>query len=107
MSHTSHLPKAACPPFTTKRPSTPLSLLTTSWKMLNQEQLVQETWTCKDPLCRKPHHQNPTGYPSTPSTFVPQDTRSYHRESSDSGFTVTLSLHPYTEANPHHQEAPD
>jgi hypothetical protein len=81
MSPTNHHPKRACQPYTMKRPSTPLSLLTTSWKMLNQEQLALETWTCKDPLCRTPHHQLPyhqesqTDYPFTQSIPTPRDSK--------------------------------
>src|SRR5947208_14108945 len=101
MSHTSHLPKAACPPFTTKRPSSPLSLLTTSWKMLNQEQLALETWTCKDPICQTPHHQeSPMDYRSTPSIVGPRTLRPCPRQSSEDGFVAIHSPRPCMAASP-------
>src|SRR5947208_2486736 len=76
MSHISHRLGRACLPSTTQRPSTPLSLLTTSWTTLNQEQLALETWTCKDPMCRTPHHQESLmDYRSIPSTLTPQDSK--------------------------------
>jgi hypothetical protein len=82
-------PQPATPPFTTRRPTTPLSLLTTSWKTLNQDQLALEMWTCKDPLCRRPHHLTPMGYLSTPSTETSWDSKSYPTQSSPPG-TVTI-----------------
>src|SRR5947208_11194643 len=99
MSHTSHLPPVACHPFTTRRPTTPLSLLTMSWKTLNQEQLAHETWTCKDPLCRRPHHQIPTDYHSIPNTWMSLDMKPCPRRSSDRGSTTILMPQPCTAVN--------
>src|SRR5947208_11832894 len=106
MSHTSHLPPVACHPFTTRRPSTPLSLLTMSWKTLNQEQLALETWTCKDPLCRVPHHQSPyqqeslTDSRSTPSTVGSRTLRPCPQPSSEDGFAAIHSPCPCMAASP-------
>src|SRR5947208_16753972 len=94
MSHTSRLPRAACLPSTTRQPSTPLSLLTTSWKTLNQEQLALETWTCKDPLCQRAHHLTLTGYLSTPSTKMSQDLKLCPRKSSEDGSETILMPQP-------------
>jgi hypothetical protein len=99
MSSTSHhLP--AAPPSTTKRRTTPLSLLTTSWKTLNTDQLALEIWTCKDPLCRRPHHQSPTDYHSIPSIIGPHTWRPCLRQSSEDGFEVIHSPRPCMAANP-------
>src|SRR5947208_1880967 len=97
MSHISHRLGRACLPSTTRRPSTPLSLLTTSWTTLNQEQLALETWTCKDPMCRTPHHQspyhqeNPTVYRFTQSIPAPQDLKPCHTQNSLPG-AVTIHV---------------
>jgi hypothetical protein len=82
-------PQPVAPPSMTKRPTTPLSLLTMSWKMLNTEQLAHETWTYKDPLCRRPHHLTPMGYLSTPSTETSRDLRPCPCRSSRHG-SVTI-----------------
>src|SRR5947208_17040944 len=87
-------PQPAAPPFTTRRPTTPLSLLTTSWKTLNQKQLAHETWTCKDPICRRPHHLTPTGYLSTPSTSMSLDSKPCPRWSSEHSSATILTLQP-------------
>src|SRR5947208_621896 len=85
MSRISHHPRAASPSMT-RRPSTLLSLLTTSWKTLNQEQLALETWTCKDPMCRTPHHQeSPMDYCFIPNMSTPRDSKSCPMQSSPPG----------------------
>jgi hypothetical protein len=73
-----------------------LSLLTTSWKTLNQEQLALEMWTCKDPLCQRPHHLTPMGYHSTPSTLTFQDLKSCHTPSLEDGSNTILTPQPCT-----------
>jgi hypothetical protein len=98
-SSTSHLPLAAYPSIT-RRPTTPLSLLTTSWMTLNQEQLALETWTCKDPLCRRPHHQSPMDYHSIPSIVGPCTWRPCPRQSSEDGSVVIHSPCPCMAASP-------
>jgi hypothetical protein len=106
MSHTSHLPVRACLPFTTKRPSTLLNLLTMLWKTLNQEQLALETWTCKDPLCQVPHHQSPYHQESpmdsrsTPSIVGSRTWRPCPQPSSKDGFGVIHLPHPCMAASP-------
>ena len=78
-----------------------MSLLTTSWKTLNQEQLALETWTCKDPMCRTPHHQeSPTDYRSTPSIVGPCTWRPCPQQSSEDGFVVIHSPCPCMAASP-------
>jgi hypothetical protein len=95
MSHTNHHPKTACLPYITRRPSTPLSLLTTSWTTLNQEQLALETWTCKDPMCRTPHHQeSPTDYRSTPSMATPRDSKPCPMQNSPPGVVTIHAPQP-------------
>jgi hypothetical protein len=84
----------------TRRPTIPLSLLTTSWKMLNTDQLALETWTCKDPLCQRPHHQSPMGYHSIPSTVGPHTLKPCHQQSSKGGFAVIHSPCPCMAASP-------
>jgi hypothetical protein len=113
MSHTNHHPKTACLPYITRRPSTPLSLLTTSWTTLNQEQLALETWTCKDPMCRTPHHQeSPTDYRSTPSMATPRDSKPCPTQNSPPGvvtihapqpcMAVSLRQQDTRDLSPHH-----
>ena len=95
MSLTSHHQRRACQPSTTRRPSPPLSLVTTSWEIRNQEAL--ETWTCKDPLCRTPHHQDRptyrqeslTVYPFTQSMATSLDLKPCHTQNSPPG-AVTI-----------------
>src|SRR5947208_4451142 len=101
MSRTSHHPKAACLPYITRRPSTPLSLLTTSWKTLNQEQLALETWTCKNPMCRTPHHQeSPTDYRSTPNTSTSRDSKPCPTQNSPPGVVTIHAPQPCMAASP-------
>src|SRR5947208_4051004 len=110
MSHISHHLGRACLPSTTRRPSTPLSLLTTSWKTLNQEQLALETWTCKDPLCRAPYHQiphqspyqqeSPTDSRSTPDIVGLHIWRPCPQPSSEDGFVAIHSPRPCMAASP-------
>jgi hypothetical protein len=100
-------PQPAIPPFTTKRPTTPLSLLTTSWKTLNQDQLALEMWTCKDPLCRRPHHQSPMDYCSIPSIIGPRTLKPCHQQSSEDGFVVIHLPRPCMAANPHQMDVLD
>src|SRR5947208_2947752 len=95
MSHISHRLGRACLPSTTTRPSTPLSLLTTSWTTLNQEQLALETWTCKDPMCRTPHHQkNPTDYRSIPNTSTLWDSKPCPTQNSPPGVVTIHAPQP-------------
>jgi hypothetical protein len=117
MSHTSHHQRRACQPSTTRRPSTLTSLLTTSWKTLNQEQLALEMWTCRDPLCRAPHHQiphqspchkeSPTDSRSIPSIVGFHTWRPCPTQSSEDGSEATHSPHPCIAVNPPRVEGPD
>jgi hypothetical protein len=83
------------------------SQMTLSCRTLTKEQLAKKTWTCKDPLCRTPHHQTPTGYHFTSSTSMLQNMRSCRQESSEHGFTMTLTPHHYTGVSPCQPEVPD
>jgi hypothetical protein len=111
-SHTSYHPKTACQPSITRRPSTPLNLLTTSWTTLNQEQLALETWTCKDPLCRVPHHQDRltyqqeslTVYPFTQSMSASQDSKPCPTQNSPPGVVTIHAPQPCMAVNPRQQD---
>jgi hypothetical protein len=95
------------PPLSTIiRPTTPLSLLTTSWKMLNQEQLAHKTWTCKDPLCRRSHHQIPMDYHSTLSMWKSLVIKPCPRQSSEHGSATIPTPQPCTAVSPHQQDIP-
>jgi hypothetical protein len=77
---------------------------------LNQEQLTLETWTCKDPLCRVPHHQVPHQSPcqqgsltdsrSTQNTIGSHTLRPCPRESSEDGYAAIHSPRPCMAASP-------
>src|SRR5947208_12138527 len=105
MSHTSHRLERACQSSTTRRPSPPLNLVTTSWKIRNQEAL--ETWTCKDPLCRAPHHQgqspyqqeSPTDSRSIPDIIGPRTLRPCPWQSSEDGYVAIHLPRPCMAAN--------
>ena len=100
MSHTSHHLERACQPSTTRRPSPPLNLVTTSWEIRNLEAL--EMWTCKDPLCRTPHHQDRptyrqeslTVYPFTQSMATSLDLKPCHTQSSPPGVVTIHAPQP-------------
>src|SRR5947208_1524129 len=100
MSLTSHHQRRACQPSTTRRPSPPLSLVTTSWEIRNQEAL--ETWTCKDPLCRVPHHhdrptyrqESLTVYPFTPSMGTSRDSKPCPTQNSPPGVVTIHAPQP-------------
>src|SRR5438874_5842384 len=106
--HSSLYPMDRSPPLPMfpRHPTTPLSLLTMSWKTLNQEQLALETWTCKDPLCRVPHHQfpyrreSPTDSHSTPSTVRSHTLRPCPQPSSEDGYVAIHSPRPCMAASP-------
>jgi hypothetical protein len=103
-SHPSSLPLVTPPPSMTRRPTTPLSLLTTSWKMLNQEQLAHETWTCKDPLCQRPYHLTLMGYLSTPSTETSWDSKPCPKQSLWPGAATIPTPQPCMEVSPRQQD---
>src|SRR5947208_11023829 len=107
MSHISHRLGRACLPSTTTRPSTPLSLLTTSWTTLNQEQLALETWTCKDPMCPTPHHQeSPTDYRSIPNTSTLRDSKPCPTQNSPPGVVTIHAPQPCMAVSLHQQDTP-
>jgi hypothetical protein len=74
--------------------------------MLNQEQLALETWTCKDPLCRAPHHQSPYHQESPmdscsiPGIVGPRTLRPCPQPSSKDGFVAIHSPCPCMAASP-------
>jgi hypothetical protein len=107
MSHTSHRLRKACLPSTTRQPSTPLSLMTTSWKTLNQEQLALETWTCKDPMCRTPHQQgSPTDYHSIPNTPTSWDLKPCPTQNSPPGGATIHMPQPHMAVSLRQQDTP-
>jgi hypothetical protein len=83
------------------------SQMTLSCHLLTKKQLAQEMWTCKDPLCRTPHHQIPTGYCSIPSTSAPQGMKSCHQESSAHGSAMTQTPCHCMGVSPRQQGTPD
>src|SRR5947208_7016488 len=117
MSLTSHHQRRACPPSTTRQPSTPRNPLTTTWKTVDQKQLAHEMWTCKDPLCRAPHQQVPRRFPyqqesltdsrSIPDTDGPRTLRPCPRQSSEDGYVAIHSPRPCMAANPQQVEGLD